>query len=68
MKQFHERLQEIMQNNKINYKELANKLNVTKATMSNYKCGKIQPTLKHFKEMCIILDVSADYLIGLSDF
>lgn len=68
MKEFHERLQEIMKYNSINYKELAEKLNISQAAMTNYKKGKIQPTLKHFKEMCIILDVSADYLLGLKEY
>ena len=61
---FAERLNEAMKYSSLSYAELARKLNITKATMSMYKHGKAVPSLETFAEICDILDVSADFLLG----
>ena len=47
--------------------ELAEKLNMDKSNITNWKQGKYVPSLETFYELCKILDVSADYLLGLKD-
>lgn len=64
---FLERLNEALKLSPLSQKEIAEKLGVNKATITNYKQGKITPSLDMFYELCKILDVSADYLLGLSD-
>ena len=66
-KNFSIQLQEAIKFSNLTYAELARKLNITKATMSMYKSGKALPSLETFEKMCDYLDVSADYLMGLSD-
>ena len=63
-KVFGERFSEEMKYGKISYAELARRLNVTKASVSMYKHGKALPSLEVFAEICEILEVSADYLLG----
>ena len=61
---FAEKFNEVMNYSNLSYSELAKKLKITKATMSMYKHGKAVPSLETFSEICDILDVSADFLLG----
>ena len=65
---FSKKLQEAVKTSAFNYAELAKKLNITKATMSMYKHGKALPSLEVFSEICDLLDVSADFLLGKKEF
>lgn len=51
---------------KITQKEIAEKLNCTRQTIANYLSGKPVPSDKLY-QLSKILDVSIDYLIGISD-
>lgn len=48
-------------------KELAQKLNVDASNITNWKKGLNFPSLEIFYRLCQVLDVSADYLLGLVD-
>lgn len=61
---FTERFNEAMSYSKTSYALLAKKLGITKATISMYKHGKAVPSLETFSQICEILDVSADFLLG----
>lgn len=47
--------------------ELARKSGVPAATISRYICGQRQPNVARLIKLSRALDVSADYLLGLSD-
>ena len=64
---FTERFNEALKYSQLSQKQLAEKLDINKATITNYKKGKIVPSLDTFYELCQLLDVSADYLLGLTD-
>ena len=64
---FTERFNEALKYSQLSQVQLAEELKVNKATITNYKKGKIVPSLDTFFELCRLLDVSADYLLGLSD-
>ena len=64
---FSERLIEELNSCGLTQKELAKKLNIDNANISNWKTGRNLPSLELFYELCKILDVSADYLLGLTD-
>ena len=48
--------------------EIAKALNVTKQCINDYKTGKSVPSLETFFSLCVFFDVSADYLLGLTDY
>lgn len=62
---FGERLAEIRKDNKLRQEDLAEKLNVSKFTVSSWEQGKSMPTLDMLVNICELLDISADYLVGL---
>lgn len=45
---------------------LAQKLGINACTMSMYEINARQPSLKVFKQMCVLLETTSDYLLGLS--
>ena len=47
--------------------ELADALGVSLRTYQRYESGTTEPTLYDLVSICIVLDVSSDYLLGLMD-
>ena len=64
---FSERLVLELKSSALTQKEIAEKLHIDAANITNWKKGINIPSLEVFYELCKILDVSADYLLGLSD-
>lgn len=65
--QFGKRLIEIMEERRINCTSLAIWIGTTISVVSTWRCGRSIPYLKSLVPVCGILDVSSDWLIGLSD-
>lgn len=64
---FCERLTVELKGSHLTQKELAKKLNVDESNITKWKKGENFPSLLIFYDLCQILDVSADYLLGLED-
>lgn len=47
--------------------ELANKLSVTKQSVSNWENGNIMPSIDMLMKIAVFFRVTTDYLLGLSD-
>ena len=47
--------------------EIARRLGIGQQTVSEYLHGKSMPALDTLANLCAVLDVSADYLLGLED-
>lgn len=47
--------------------ELGKRLNITKATVSKYEKGKLEPSIETIKALADIFDVPVDYLLGESN-
>lgn len=60
-----ERLREALQYSPISQKEIAKRLGVDPSTVSKYARGNAMPSLDIFANLCEILDVSADEILGL---
>ena len=60
-----ERLREALKYSHISQKELAKKLGIDPSTVSKYVRGKAMPSLDVFTNLCEILDVSSDEILGL---
>ncbi|WP_051290015.1 helix-turn-helix domain-containing protein [Paenibacillus massiliensis] len=53
---------------KLTQEELALKINLTKAAISNYENGHSTPSNETLVALANILDVDTDYLLGRTDF
>lgn len=65
---FTNRFNEVLKQSGKTQVEIAKALNVTKQCVNDYKTGKSVPSLETLYFLCKYLDVSADYLLGLSDY
>ncbi len=52
----------------LNQRELSEKLNIQRSTITNYENGNITPTAEKLPEIANILNTSVDYLLGRSDY
>ena len=63
---FPERFSETMKNGKYTQKkELAKKLGTAESNLTDRKTGQDLPSCETFFRLCILLEESADYLLGL---
>ena len=62
-----ERLAEIRKDHGDTQQDLADKLNVSKFTISNWEQEKSEPYHSLLVKICQIYDVSSDYLLGISN-
>lgn len=62
-----ERLQEIRRDHGDTQKSLAEKLRVSKPTVQAWELGKSSPSHDMLVTLCRMYEVSADYLLGLTD-
>ncbi len=65
---FTERFNEVLHGSKITQVQLAEKLDISRQAITNLKIGTSLPSLELLYKICKVLDVSADYLLGLSDY
>jgi len=64
---FKDRFNEILNTCGKSQVEIAKAIGVSKQCVNDYKKGKSVPSIETLYLMCKFLDVSADYLMGLSD-
>lgn len=65
LKQIQQRFIETIQQSDIKQTELAEKLNLTQSTIAHYIKGDILPALDTLANLCMILDVDANYILCL---
>ena len=65
-KDFGKRLAECRRNSNFTQEELANRIGVTPQALSKWENGLSSPDLSLFSSLCEILEMSSDYLLGLS--
>ena len=61
------RLKELRSDKKLTQEQVAKHLNISTRAYSHYELGDRDPSIELLKQFCIYFDVTADYLIGLSD-
>ena len=64
---FSERLKELRKQKGLSQKEIAQKIDVNIRTFQEYEYNKVTPSIDILKKICIVLQCSSDYLLGLSD-
>ncbi len=62
------RLRECIKTSTLSQKEIARAIGVSPQTVSKYMKQDIFPALDTLSNLCILLDVSADYILGIKDF
>ena len=67
MELFTTRLKEARQEKGWTQKQLAEAINTTDDSIFSWEKGRSQPSIELLRKLCKVLDVSSDYLIGLSD-
>lgn len=67
MNKFKDRLNEVLKENGISQVTLARKIAMSQGVVNNYCTGKREPTLDVLIRICEALEISSDYLLGLTD-
>lgn len=65
MEIFGKRLKDSIIAKEYEQKDIARMLKVSKATVTHWTNGRMYPTVEKLIKLCILLDESADYLLGL---
>lgn len=65
---FKKRLYEQRTANGLSYDRLGAELNLSGVAILKWEKGLSEPNLHNFIRLCQVLDVSADYLLGLSEY
>lgn len=65
--EFNERLKETRIAKGLSQMKLAKEMGFTQQAIALWEAGERQPTADAIKALCRALEVSADYLLGLSD-
>lgn len=64
---FGEKLKAVRKSKRLTQLDLSIKLGVSKGTISAYEQSLSYPSLETLVKICDILDISSDYLLGISD-
>ncbi len=62
------RLREAISQSTLSQKQIAMEIGVSAQTVSKYMREDIFPALDTLAKLCKLLDVSSDYILGLSNF
>ena len=62
------RLREAIKGSSIKQKDIAKEIGVSAQTVSKYMKLDIFPALDTFAKLCKLLDVKADYILGIVDY
>lgn len=68
MTKFSERLKELRQEKNISTRTLASAIGVSNSIISKWEKGQRTPTIDNLYNLAVFFGVSADFLIGLSDY
>lgn len=64
---FADRLKAVRKSKNMTQTDLADRIGVTKWAVTSYEQAKTLPSVESLVRICETLDVSADYLLGISD-
>ena len=67
LQKIQERIVEAIKLSGMTQTEIAKKVGVKQPTVGQYLSGRSLPALDTFARLCQVLDVSPEYLLGLSD-
>ena len=62
---FSEKLKAVRKESGLNQKQVAEKLEISTTCYAGYEQGYRQPDLVTLRKICVLFDISADYLLDL---
>lgn len=65
--QFHERIRALREDNDIRQEDIAKMMNTNQRKISRLETKTTEPTPEEIIKYCKIFNVTADYILGLSD-
>ena len=68
LKDIQRRMRESIAGSGIPQKEIAVRIGVSAQTVSKYMRADVFPALDTFAKLCAVLDVSSNYILGISDY
>ena len=68
MSKFAKRLKEAREDKKLSQRALSGKLGLSHGMVNHWETGTAVPSMDLIISLCKILNISADYLLGLKDF
>lgn len=67
METFSNRILHLRKSSSLTQQQVADKLGITRAAYCNYEIGIREPSMEILKRICMLFEVTSDYLIGLTD-
>lgn len=64
---WNEKLKFARKSKNLSQQDVANALGITRSCYANYEQGLREPNIDIIKQLCVFLDMSADYFVGLND-
>lgn len=61
------RLKELREAKHLTQSDVANRLDVTRATISGYECNTITPSLEMLIKLTLLYNTSVDYILGINN-
>ncbi len=61
------RLKEVRKTRKLTQQELAEKTGIPVTSIAHFESGSRKPSLENFYKLIVVLNVSADYILGRSE-
>ena len=62
---FKERIADAIEYSKYTQKQIAEQLGISESNISNWKKGENLPSIEVLYKLCVLLNESSDYLLGL---
>lgn len=66
MEKFSERLKELRHLNGLSQQDVANSVGITRSAYANYEQGTREPDLFTLKKLCLLFEISADFLLNIN--
>lgn len=68
MNHFGEKLTELRTEKNLSQMQLAGAVDISQSAIARYELNKTEPRISELKKICDYFDVSADYMIGRTDY
>ncbi len=61
------RLKELREAKRLSQTDVAQRLNVTRSTVSGYECNTITPSVEQLVKLAVLYNTSLDYMMGMEN-